>query len=156
MEYINIKPNSTVLVLNNSYQPLHFTDWKRAVLLLFKNKAHYVSEQVIRLVNYVRIPFMGNFQPTSTLIYKRDDHTCQYCGSTKNLTIDHIVPRSKGGQNTWSNLVTCCYSCNIRKGDKNLKDTDLVLRKKPSAPLSKILLSIEKSSNTSWKEYLYA
>ena len=153
MELVEV--NSTILVLNSSYEPLHFTSWKRAIVLLFKNKAKYISKRVIRLVNYVRLPFTKVIHPTRSLIYKRDDHQCQYCGSTEDLTLDHIIPKSKGGGDTWDNLVTCCIKCNSKKGNKYLKETDLVLRNKPTIPFNKTLLDVQKSKISEWKEYLY-
>jgi len=65
---------------------------------------------------------------------KRDNYSCVYCGSKKNLTIDHLIPKSKGGGNSWDNLVTCCSPCNIKKGDKLLNDTNMRLQKKPTEP----------------------
>ena len=120
-----VETHSTILVLNSSYEPLHFTNWKRAIILLFKEKAKLISKRVIRLVNYVRIPFskMCNVNyPSRSLIYKRDDYQCQYCGSREKskLTIDHVTPRSKGGQDTWDNLVACCTFCNVKKGSKTV------------------------------------
>ena len=121
-----VEPHSTILVLNSSYEPLHFTNWKRAIILLFKDKAKLISKRVIRLVNYVRLPFirLGEMFPSRHLIYKRDNYECQYCGSKKDLTIDHVTPRSKGGDDTWTNLVTACSSCNVKKGSKTLKEAD--------------------------------
>ena len=152
----SVEPNSTVLVLNSSYEPLHFTNWKRAVILLFKEKAKLITKRVIRLVSYVRIPFNigGNTFPTRNLVYKRDDHECQYCGSKKDLTIDHVIPRSRGGQDTWENLVACCIKCNIKKGNKLLSETTMVLKKKPTAPLNRVYLDLQKSKVSEWKEYV--
>lgn len=152
-----VEPHSTILVLNSSYEPIHFTNWKRAVVLLFKEKAKLITKRIIRLVNYVKLPFSygrTNY-PTRALIYKRDDHECQYCGSRENLTIDHVIPRSKGGQDTWDNLVTCCSSCNHKKGNNLLKETNMVLKTIPQAPMSKIILDIQKTKITEWKEYLF-
>jgi len=145
MEYI--EPYSTILVLNSSYEPLHFTNWKRAVVLCFKEKAKVISKRIIRLVNYVKLPFMNEKEsfPTRNLIYKRDDHECQYCGAKHNLTIDHVIPRSKGGKDTWENLVVCCTPCNLRKGNKLLKETDMRLKRIPQAPSSRVMLDLEKS-----------
>ena len=128
-----VEPHSTILVLNSSYEPLHFTNWKRAIILLFKDKAKLISKRVIRLVNYVRLPFirLGEMFPSRHLIYKRDNYECQYCGSKKDLTIDHVTPRSKGGDDTWTNLVTACSSCNVKKGSKTLKEAGLVLKSTP-------------------------
>lgn len=152
-----VEPHSTILVLNSSYEPIHFTNWKRAVVLLFKEKAKLISKRIIRLVNYVKLPFSYNRSsyPTRALIYKRDDHECQYCGSKENLTIDHVIPKSKGGQDTWENLVACCGFCNLKKGNKLLKETNMILRKIPSAPLNKVVLDLQKSKVQDWKEYIF-
>ena len=154
----SIQPHSTVLVLNSSYEPLHFTNWKRAVILLFKEKAKVISSSVIRLVNYVIIPFrrMTNMYPTRNLIYKRDKNKCQYCGSTKSLTIDHVIPKSKGGEDTWENLVVACSSCNVKKGDKLLEQTNMKLARTPRAPVSKVLMDLENSNREEWKEFSYS
>jgi len=152
-----VEPHSTILVLNSSYEPLHFTNWKRAIVLLFKQKAKLISKRIIRLVNYVKIPFdhsKANY-PTRALIYKRDDYECQYCGTKKNLTIDHVIPRSKGGKDTWENLVACCNPCNLKKGDKFLKETNMTLRSIPQAPFSRVILDIQKTKVDEWKEYLF-
>jgi|TARA_Y100000310_G_C20185916_1_gene580275 5-methylcytosine-specific restriction endonuclease McrA len=154
----SIQPHSTVLVLNSSYEPLHFTNWKRAIILLFKEKAKVISSSVIRLVNYVIIPFrrMTNMYPTRNLIYKRDKNKCQYCGSTKSLTIDHVIPKSKGGEDTWENLVVACSSCNVKKGDKLLEQTNMKLARTPRAPVSKVLMDLENSNREEWKEFSYS
>ena len=154
----SIQPHSTVLVMNSSYEPLHFTNWKRAIILLFKEKAKVISSSVIRLVNYVIIPFrrMTNMYPTRNLIYKRDKNKCQYCGSTKSLTIDHVIPKSKGGEDTWENLVVACSSCNVKKGDKLLEQTNMKLARTPRAPVSKVLMDLENSNREEWKEFSYS
>lgn len=154
----SIEPHSVILVLNSSYEPLHFTNWKRAINLLFKEKARFISKRVIRLVNYVRIPFNygRDSYPTRALIYKRDDHECQYCGSKKDLTIDHVIPRSKGGQDTWENLVACCTKCNLKKGNQMLSETSMTLNRKPVAPFNRIYLGLQKSRISEWQEYVIA
>jgi 5-methylcytosine-specific restriction endonuclease McrA len=152
-----VEPYSTILVLNSSYEPLHFTNWKRAIILLFKEKAKLISKRVIRLVNFVRIPFtrLADQTPTRNMIYKRDGHSCQYCGSTRNLTIDHVIPRSRGGQDTWENLVSCCDKCNVSKGDKYLRETNMKLRSKPKAPISSVMLELERTKITEWKQFVF-
>lgn len=156
-DYTAITPHSTVLVLNASYEPINLTQWKRAVLLLMKNKAVVISHNVIRLVNFVKISFskISFAYPTRDLIYKRDGHTCQYCGAKENLTLDHIIPSSRGGTNDWDNLTTSCKPCNLRKGSKLLEDTDMKLMSQPSKPWNKISLIVSSSNNTEWKQYLY-
>jgi DNA-directed RNA polymerase subunit RPC12/RpoP len=152
----SVEPHSTILVLNSSYEPLHFTNWKRAVVLLFKEKARLITKRVIRLVEYVRIPFNCGKEsfPTRSLIYKRDDHECQYCGSKKDLTIDHVIPRSKGGQDTWENLVACCIKCNLKKGNQLLSETNMKLKKLPKAPFNRVYLDLQKSRVDEWQEYV--
>lgn len=156
-EIQKIKTYETILVLNSSYEPINFTNWKRAVVLLLKNKAQVLSQRVIRLLNYVKIPIskIMNNKPSRSSIYKRDDHKCQYCGSTRSLTIDHIIPRSKGGGDTWENLVVACCSCNTKKGDKLLEHTGMKLLKQPSRPVNSIEFALSKSDVQEWKEYIY-
>ena len=158
MDYLKIEPNQTILVLNASFEPLQFTNWRRAVVLLMKNKAKALSGRVIRLVNYIKLPYakISQNRPSRTMIYKRDGHKCQYCGSTKNLTIDHIIPRSRGGEDTWENLVVACMPCNTRKGDKFLDETNMTLNTIPRKPFNKMLFSLDRSNVPEWKEYCYS
>lgn len=150
-----IRPNTQVLVLNASYEPLHITSWKRAIILLLKEKAAIISAKVIRLVEYIRIPYIkiNSVKPSRNLIYKRDGHKCQYCGSTRRLTIDHIIPKSRGGQDTWDNMVVACSSCNIKKGDTLLEQTGMKLIKKPFTPTNKFLLNLIDSESAEWTQY---
>lgn len=116
-----VKVGATILLLNSSYEPLHLTSWKRATILVLKNKAHVVSKLTIRLKNYVKVPpgrkVVG--KPTRSLILKRDRHTCQYCGYTGDrLTVDHVLPKSRGGSESWQNLVASCLPCNNSKDDR--------------------------------------
>lgn len=158
MDYLKLEPNQTILVLNASFEPLTFTNWKRAVVLLMKNKAKAIGKRVIRLVNYIKIPYrkMMQSKPSRSMIYKRDNHKCQYCGSTKNLTIDHIVPRSRGGENTWENMTVACISCNTKKSNKLLEETNLVLQTIPQKPLNNVLFSLDISDVEEWKQYSYS
>lgn len=92
-------------------------------------------------------------------IYKRDKHTCQYCGKNldqKQLNIDHIIPRHRGGKTTWTNVVTCCFKCNLKKGGKILSETDMRLLKKPRAPFRYPLqnLHITTQSHKSWAHFI--
>lgn len=153
----SIEPYSTVLVLNSSYEPLHFTNWKRAVILLFKEKAKVISSRVIRLVQFVKRPFVrfSEMYPSRSMIYKRDKNTCQYCGAQSKLTIDHVIPRCRGGGNTWDNMVVACSSCNTKKGDKLLEQTNMKLRKKPRAPISKVMMDLEETKVSQWKDFYY-
>jgi len=112
-----IQPNTSVLVLNSSYEPINITNWKRAIVLLLKEKAQVLSHRVIRLLSYVKIPLskIVSHRPTKAMIYKRENNSCPYCGSTRHLTIDHIIPKSKGGSEEWTNLVVACSKCNTKK-----------------------------------------
>lgn len=157
MEHLLIELNKTILVLNASYEPINFTNGRRAVILLLKRKAQRLSARVIRLVNYIKLPIqkiMAN-KPSRQMVYKRDDHMCQYCGSIKKLTIDHVMPRSRGGQDTWTNMVVACMPCNTHKGDKTPEEWGRPLYRKPKAPFNKMSLSLSKSGVSEWKEYSY-
>lgn len=141
--------NRRVLVLNADYSPISVCTVERAFLLNFLDKAelitsangfklHSVSKTfdmpaVIKLKRYVNVPYKG-VNLTRQNIFKRDNHTCQYCGNTRDLTLDHVVPRSKGGSSTWNNLVTACKKCNTTKGDNSLEKVGIKLREKPFKP----------------------
>lgn len=150
-----IKSNSQILVLNASYEPINITSWKRAIILLLKEKAQVISDRVIRLVEYIKLPFskLKIIKPSRSMIYKRDNNKCQYCGATRRLTIDHVVPRSKGGEDTWENLVVACSTCNTKKGDKFLEHTGMKLVRKSMAPSSKVSFLIMESNVDEWKTY---
>jgi len=140
-----------VLVLNASLQPLSVIPERRLVVLLSKQKVAFVDESVrraiedgiqarrftgdepviVQLLANVRVPRMA-LRPTRANILLRDEETCQYCGKhLRELTLDHVIPRSRGGQSTWENLVACCRACNGRKGSRLLKDVGMVLLKQP-------------------------
>ena len=157
MQYLRIQPGVTVLVLNASYEPLNITDWKRAVVLLLKEKAQLLSARVIRLVNYIRIPFnkIMSQKPTRSMIYERDEHTCQYCGSKKHLSIDHVIPRCRGGEDTWENLVVACSSCNVKKGSTPLEQTGMKLMKTPRPMQDKVIRKLNKTDIQEWKDYSF-
>ena len=155
MNGIVIQPNTTVLVLNSSYEPLNITSWKRAVVLLLKEKAQVLSNRVIRLLNYVKVSLskIVSYKPSRAMIYKRDDNTCQYCGAKTRLTIDHIIPRCRGGEDTWENLVVACSSCNTKKGNTLLEQTNMKLMKNPRAPYNKMQFTLSNCKIDEWKEY---
>jgi len=146
--FIFVSIMNSVLVLNSDYSPINVTSFKRGFNLLYKGKAEAVKSSdeliycglyvinkpiIIRLNNYVKYKFR-KMRVNRHRIMRRDGHTCVYCGSKKNLTIDHILPKSKGGGNTWSNLVTCCSPCNLKKGDKLLHESGLKMITPPSEP----------------------
>jgi len=144
--------NGSVLVLNASYEPLSVVSIQRAVVLLLKEKAELVeaaeavlrSERlalpiplVIRLVYYVRIPYRVKLPVSRRAVLVRDAYTCQYCTKSfahTKLTLDHVLPRSRGGKTTWENIVTACKSCNNKKGNKTPHEANMPLLKKPTQP----------------------
>jgi 5-methylcytosine-specific restriction endonuclease McrA len=155
MNGIAIQPNTTILVLNSSYEPINITNWKRAVVLLLKEKAQVLSNRVIRLLNYVKLPLsrIVSCKPSRAMIYKRDNNTCQYCGAKTRLTIDHVIPRCRGGQDTWENLVVACSTCNTKKGNTLLEQTGMKLARKPMAPYNKMQFTLNDCRIPEWQEY---
>ncbi len=139
-----------VLVLNYTYEPLHFCNVKRAVIMILQGKAETVEESgrvirspslllplpaVIRLVTYIKRSYGKGVAFSKKNVFRRDNFTCQYCGSRGvDLTIDHIIPRSKGGKTCWENVVVACKKCNLRKGNRSLEETDLQLLRRPKRP----------------------
>lgn len=147
------------VVLNASYEPLSVISAKRALILIFEGKAVVVEEHpeyVVRSPSItMKIPVMVALKEfvkarrvfhspaalTQRNLFVRDNHTCQYCARHKSefrshevLTRDHIIPESRGGKNTWENLVTACSTCNNKKADHYLEDTGMKLLKKPVVP----------------------
>ncbi len=142
-----------VLVLNSSLQPLSVIPERRLIVLLSKQKVTFVDDSVrrvieesisarrlelerpviVQLLANVRVPRVA-LQPTRANILLRDDETCQYCGKRgRDLTLDHIIPRSRGGQSTWENLVASCKLCNGKKGNRLLKEVNMRLLRQPRA-----------------------
>jgi len=139
---------SGVLVLNYDYTPLNVTTIRRGFVLVDKGKAEivksdenpivtgyktYVRPVIIRLLNYIRHK-SRLLRANRTRIYKRDRHQCVYCGSIKDLTLDHVMPKSRGGGNDWTNLVTSCFKCNLKKGNKTPEEAKMYMRHKPHVP----------------------
>jgi 5-methylcytosine-specific restriction endonuclease McrA len=160
-----------VLVLNANYEPLNVCTTRRAMGLLMLDKAVIVSNgrgvirtatrsyprpSVIRLGYMVRRP-RPRVKLTKHEIYQRDNHMCQYCGRTGvRLTIDHVVPRHKGGEYSWTNLVTACAECNRIKGGKLSRDTGLTLLREPFEPRATAAYLYRRflHANQEWKPYL--
>ncbi len=114
---------------------------------------------VIRLVSYVSIPRDAHSRKiTRRAIFARDRWTCQYCGNERGtLTVDHVIPRSKGGSSAWDNIVACCAPCNRRKGDREPVQANMPLRRKPRAPSSTIFVHVATPRIPSaWEPYLLA
>jgi len=166
--------NGAVLVLNASYEPLNVVTIKRAVVLLLKEKAELVeaAEQrlraermsipyplVIRLVQYVRIPSHFTLPLTRRMVLARDQYTCQYCGSQPGsavLTLDHVIPRSRGGRKTWKNVVTACQKCNQRKDDRTPAEANMRLLRSPFQPrYIALALVYQLQEHDVWRKYIH-
>jgi 5-methylcytosine-specific restriction endonuclease McrA len=160
-----------VLVLNASYEPLNVTTVRRAHVLVFKGKAEVIEElqqqlrsatdtypwpHVIRLVAYVRVPRAVQRKISRRALFARDGWRCAYCGTTAGrLTLDHVVPRSRGGESVWENVVTACAPCNHKKGNRLLEEASMELHHlpKPPAPVLFIRLAAPKIPS-GWQPYL--
>jgi 5-methylcytosine-specific restriction endonuclease McrA len=162
-----------VLVLNATYEPLNIVSVQRAIVLLLKEKAEIVEAAqaklraehysmawplVIRLVAFVPIPRRLPLPLSRRTVLARDMYTCQYCGqqpSKSELTIDHVIPRSRAGATTWENVVTACAPCNRRKGDRLPEEAKMVLLSKPARPrFIAVALLGEANAHTAWQKYL--
>ncbi len=166
------------LVLNADYRPLSYYplslwSWQDAIKAVFLDRVNIVSEydaavsspsfkmklpSVVSLKEYIkpqRNPAFTRFN-----VFLRDGFTCQYCGCEDDLTFDHLIPRSKGGQTTWDNIITACSPCNLRKGGKLLVDTPLQINRKPWIPTVYDLHNAGRRFppnflHESWMDYLY-
>jgi 5-methylcytosine-specific restriction endonuclease McrA len=160
-----------VLVLNASFEPLNVCSVRRAHVLVFKGKAEVVERleqplrsatstftwpHVIRLVHYVRVPRAVQRKISRRALFARDDWRCVYCGtSTGRLTLDHVVPRSRGGESTWENVVTACAPCNLKKGSRTLEESGLQLRHPPKVPQPVLFIKLAAPRVPSgWEPYL--
>ena len=164
-----------VLVLNATFEPINVTAVRRAMVLMIKgvaqaeevNQAHVHSASralpvpsVIRLLAYRPIP-----QQTRALSRKnillRDRNTCQFCSRTlpaSELTLDHVVPRSRGGRSSWENLVACCYQCNNSKGDRTPEEAGIALARRPrpfTLHTSRQLMRLIGNKDEKWRKYLF-
>lgn len=161
-----------VLLLNANYEPLNVCRVCRAVSLILVGKAEVIQDSertirssesewpapsIVRMRYQVKRP-MPQLRLSRHSILARDCHTCQYCGSTRDLTIDHVRPRWTGGTNSWDNMVTCCRRCNLKKGEKTLVQANMNLSKKPKRPHYVPYLSLQMYINAvkreDWAFYL--
>lgn len=166
-------PLRSVLVLNATYEPLNIVSVHRAIVLLLKEKAEIVEAAkrkvraehlaidwplVIRLVAYVPIPRRLPLPLSRRTVLARDMYTCQYCGAQPGkhgLTVDHVIPRARGGATVWENVVTACALCNLRKGDRLLEEARMTLRAKPERPrFVAIVFLSEAHAHAVWRKYL--
>jgi 5-methylcytosine-specific restriction endonuclease McrA len=138
-----------VLLLNASHEPLAVVTWRRAIVLILAGKAISLEDRaesvhsaqravampsVVRLTRYVRIPYRTPSTVSRNGVLRRDSRTCAYCGGRAD-TIDHVVPRSRGGAHSWENCVACCHRCNSRKADHTLDELGWELRGTPVVPV---------------------
>ncbi len=164
-----------VLVLNASYEPINICAARRALVLILKGVAaaeefssllmhssrHTLRlPSVIRLLEYRRIPHQTRALSRKNILM-RDRYTCQYCLNTlpsAELTLDHVVPRSRHGETTWENLVACCHSCNNRKGSRTPDEAGMKLARQPrpfSLHTSRHLMRLLGRSDEKWRKYLF-
>ena len=162
-----------VLVLNASYEPLNIVSVKRAVILLLKEKAELVEAAqtkmraehmqmdvplVIRLVTFVPIPRRLPLPLSRRTVLARDMYTCQYCGTQPGrteLTLDHVMPRSRGGNTSWENVVTACGPCNRRKGNRTPDEANMKLLSLPGRPrFVAVVMLGEANGHDVWSKYL--
>ncbi len=162
-----------MLVLNATYEPINVCTVRRAVVLLLKEKAEVIEHAgwqlhsastslqrpvVIRLVTYVRIPRDTHRRKiTRRAVFARDEWTCQYCGSRSNLTVDHVIPKSKGGTSSWENIVASCAPCNRRKGDALPRQVGMKLLRQPRTPNPTVFIHVASPRiPPAWLQYLAA
>ena len=161
----------SVLVLNATYEPLNVTSVWRACSLILARKAEVLEAHpgrairspstslphplVIRLVAYVRVPRFTSRRITRRALFARDGNACQYCGSGARLTLDHVVPRSRGGASAWDNVVTACAPCNLRKGDRLPHEAGMALARPPRPPHPDLFLTLgTRTIPAAWEPYL--
>ena len=166
------------LVLNADYRPLSYYplslwNWQDSIKSVFLDRVTIVSnyDRVIRSPSFnMRLPSVialksfikpqSNPSFTRFNVFLRDKFSCQYCGSGEELTFDHLLPRSKGGQTNWDNVITACSSCNVKKGGRLLKNLDMSLNQDPYQPTTEDLHKNGKNFppnflHKSWMDYLY-
>jgi len=164
-----------VLVLNASYEPINICGARRALVLVLKGVARTEEEQgavlhaarvrmpmpsVIRLLEYRRIPHQTRALSRKNILL-RDRNSCQYCGvvlPSSELTLDHVIPRSRGGLSTWENLVACCHACNRRKGNQFAAEAGMKLMREPRAfnlHTIRHIMRLMGRSDDKWRKYLF-
>jgi 5-methylcytosine-specific restriction endonuclease McrA len=164
--------NAKVLILNQNYEPMSVINVKKAIVLLYMGKAELIAANdalqvrsvsmsmpfpsIVRLSVYVRVPFKKIILSRKNIL-RRDGHRCLYCGRGDiPLTLDHVVPLSRGGEESWENLVCACVKCNNRKGDRTPEEANMPLRRRPMRPNHVTFISHFVSSlDERWKPYLF-
>lgn len=158
------------LILNQSYQPLAVIPVSKAFVLVWLGKADIIEiyddlrlrtsttsfecPSVIRLKKFSKIPFR-RVELNKKNVHKRDGNKCVYCGETENLTLDHVIPKSRGGQHTWDNLVTACMKCNNKKDNFLLEEIGITIPRIPKLTPLHFLLSNSNQNLDKWSPYLF-
>ncbi len=162
---------SAALVLNATYEPLCVISPRRAAVLVLLHRADVIEDSgtvlhsehdevsvpsVLRLRNYVKVPYQRRSAMSRKAVMARDNHQCQYCNAPAD-SLDHIIPKSKGGPHTWENVVAACRPCNLGKRDRYLEDTGMRLARVPRAPKEQswVLVAVPRVPEQ-WKPYLRA
>jgi hypothetical protein len=155
-----------VLVLNSDYTPINVTTVFKGFKLVDKGKAEilkagdnpiiagekeFLRPLIIRLYNYVKFRF-HKLKINRNRLFRRDNYACVYCGNKRNLTVDHVMPKSRGGQNTWLNLVTCCSHCNRVKDNRTPEEAGMRFLKQPYEP-SIFSEVVNPSIESVWQEF---
>jgi 5-methylcytosine-specific restriction endonuclease McrA len=157
------------LVLNATYEPLGVVSAMRAVVLILREKAMMVERDggllrseylempipaVVKLNYYVKVPYRTRATLSRKAVFIRDGHKCQYCGAAAE-NIDHVTPRSQGGEHVWENVVACCRRCNARKEDRLPGEAGLSLSQTPAVPKGSLsILTTVSSMHPTWEPYL--
>ncbi len=162
---------SKVLVLNASFEPLNITTWQRAAVLMLKGKAESLEEDadhkirndiklptVIRLRYFIKVPYR-ELTLNRKNVTQRDNFCCQYCGyKGEKLSIDHVIPRSRGGEDSWENVVSACISCNMKKGNRTPIEANMPLKNNPYKPFNTLSFQASKRMqsgfNEEWGKYV--
>ncbi len=164
--------NLPVLVLNQSYEPLTICRARRAIVLVYRGKAEMLENgvgfvhsavatfplpSVIRLAYLIKRPYRQR-KLTRCEVFNRDHYTCQYCGKeSRQLTIDHVIPRYRSGQHTWENVVSACVPCNRRKAGRTPQEAGMKLIRLPSYPSNSPIFNIPynyRQTKQEWQKYL--
>lgn len=160
-----------VLVLNRDYSALSICSVQRAIVLVHLHKAEMVEAQpgrfvrstsvkhpwpsIVRLNLYVRVPYRRTLLSRKNVL-RRDQHRCQYCASHDRLTIDHVLPKSRGGKDSWENLVAACVPCNNRKGNRTPEEAGMTLAREPFRPSYVMFIrDFVGQMEDCWKPYLF-